>query len=128
MIHPAASLNTEPTIVLGGEAFPIPALAFKQNRKIQPLLARVAPKIIDNGARIIDLTDQDVDDLLNIALIALSRAHPDVKPDSLDDMPVTVSELTMALLVVAQQTGLFGGQSKTAGEAPGEPNPPTGTV
>jgi len=126
MTLPAVNTENWPVVSLGGFDWPVPPMTLKQNRKLQGLFKNVSGKILRDGITLDGLTEQDVADLSQIAFIALSRAHPQITVEEMDEMPIGVVELVSALLVVMEQSGLY---RKTAapGEAQGEQSPPIGT-
>lgn len=121
-----------PKITLGGKAFPVPVLAAKQNRLIDPLILRLLPLFSewqkDRIAALVKLGEKEYDALIEISYQAIKRAQPEWTRDQFLDLPVTLPELIAAFPVIAQQTGVF-----KRGE-PGEvqagmtpPSSPTGT-
>jgi len=109
-----------PSIKIAGKDWPVPQLAPRQNRVVVPALLNVLPKIIgareqangqmDGGglaqlAQYLDTTAYDK--LTDIVFHALSRAHPELRRDDFDDMPVDTAELFAAISVIAHQAGLF---------------------
>jgi hypothetical protein len=115
-----------PTIKLADVEYPVPKLALRQNIALQPLFNRVGGKILEGNIRVADLTAEDVSDLAEIAYLALSRAHPTVTREDLQDLPIGVSDLVGVLLTVMEQSNLFKRASEP-GEAQGEASPQTGT-
>jgi hypothetical protein len=116
-LHPHADA---PSINIAGKQWPVPQLSPRQNRLVVPALLDVLPKIIrareqatvqkDGGsltqlAHYLDTTAYDK--LTDIVFHALSRAHPDLKREDFDDMPVDTAELFAAMSVIAHQAGLF---------------------
>jgi hypothetical protein len=115
-----------PTITIAGKEWPVPQLAPRQNRIVVPALLDVLPKIAQAQARIkgsneggslarlgSHLDTACYDRLTDIAFHALTRAHPDLKREAFDDMPVDTAELYSALSTIAHQAGLLR-QTKSA--------------
>lgn len=107
-----ADTNDAPTITLAGKEWPVPLLVPRQQRVIIPAILRLGSV---NPTKI---TEQQYDDLVEIAFRAISRAHPQFTKEQLLDMPVTLIELISALPVIAQQTGMLAfKKGDDAGEA-----------
>ena len=109
-----------PFITIAGKAWPIPQLSPRQNRIVVPALLAVLPRIIqareetrgpndgDGLAQLAHYLDTAAyDQLTDIVFHALTRAHPDLKREAFDDMPVDTAELFAAMGVIAHQSGLF---------------------
>lgn len=121
-----------PKITLAGMEFPIPLLAVKQNRIIVPALlslsgmmtsiASVAggdksdPRWFDK----ISISTAQFDTLCDIVYTAITRGTPGFGRGEFDNMPISMQELIVAMMVVAGQTGMLG--------KPGEATPSTGEV
>jgi hypothetical protein len=117
-----------PNVTLGGKEWPIPLLAARQNKIIDPLILSLLPIFAqwqsDKAAALAQLGSVQYDALLEIAFIALKRAHPELTRDQFLDMPITLPELIGAFNIIAQQTGVFA--RDVLGEAKGVGNPQTG--
>ena len=87
-------------IMLGGQPFPVPPLAFRQIRVVTPAAQRL------NAIVLADLTDQNLADLFEIAFTGAQKGTPDLKREALEDMHVTVDELLIAKRVVCEQAGM----------------------
>ena len=107
-----------PTVAIAGRKWPVPQLSPKQNRIVVPALLELLPKIIrarersgDPGGGMAQLSQYldtaAYDRLADIAFHALTRAHPDLRREDFDDMPVDTAELFGALSVIALQAGLL---------------------
>ncbi|MGH6889802.1 MAG: hypothetical protein ACREHF_11515 [Rhizomicrobium sp.] len=83
---------SDPVIVLAGRAWRVPWLAPRQNRI-------VIPAILELGAT------PDYARLMDIALAALTRAHPALDRAAFEEQPIPLCELIDALPVIARQTG-----------------------
>jgi hypothetical protein len=116
-----------PTISLGGQDWPVPVLALRQNRVLQPLFNRVTGKIME-GCSLGELTEADIEALVQISYTALTRAHPDLSRTDFEEMPISLVQLVGAIPVVMQQSGLYKPPQAGAGEAQGEASPPIGTA
>jgi hypothetical protein len=128
----AIDTDGAPVVLLGGKSWPVPVLAAKQNRLIDPLILSLIPVFAqwqtDKAGALTKLGEKEYDALVEIAFQAIRRAAPDVKRDEFMDLPVTLPELIAAFSVIAQQTGVFARSTPgeaMAGKAP--PPPPTGT-
>ena len=117
-----------PSVTLGGKQWPVPKLAVKQNKIIDPLILGFLPVFAewtsDRASALSKIDGPKYNDLLNIAYVAIRKAS-DIKRDDFEELPITLPELIAAFGIIAQQTGIF--QRAEPGEAPGVGNPPTGT-
>lgn len=125
--------NSAPTVSLGGRIWPIPLLAARQNKIIDPLILSVLPLFSEwqtnKRAALSKLDAAHYAALQEIAFHAILRAHPEITREQFLDLPVSLPELIGAFAVIAQQTGIFeraGPGEAGAGTLP--PNAPTGTV
>jgi hypothetical protein len=84
----------DPIIIIAGREWTIPHLAPRQNRIVVPALMALD-------------TQAQYATLLDIVFAALTRAHPEIVRDELEDWPVALHELMTALPVIAKQTGLL---------------------
>ena len=115
----------DPAITLGGKEWPIPQLAVKQNRIIDPLLIRIIPSVGGDRSGLLGRLAPHYDALLEICYTALTRGNPELTRQQFDDLPVTLVEMMNAFNIIAQQTGIFV-KEPPSGEAQGV-TPPTGT-
>lgn len=133
MVEPNPQLlgdPTVPTITLAGKAWPVPMLAPKQNKHVVPTILKVVPHVLaagdgkgkfdlDRFAKAMDTTTYDA--LILVTWMALTRAHPSMTREEFEEMPIGTMELVLAVLIIAQQTGVIrpgkAGEPKT-GEAP----------
>lgn len=127
MLTPATNPDNNPTISLGGVDYPVPKLALAQNRKLQPIFARLAPRMM-SGVDMADLGEQETNDLIDVVALALSRAHVGVTKADLDELPISVIDLARSFLTVMEQSGLFKRAEPKPGEDKGEASPQTGIV
>jgi len=113
-----------PTVTLGGKAWPVPMLAARQNKIIDPLILSLLPIFAewqtDKAGALAKIGAVQYDALLEIGFQAIRRAHPDVAREQFLDMPVTLPELIAAFTIIAQQTGVF---ARTEDIAAGETLP-----
>lgn len=98
----------DPVITIAGRAWRVPLLAPRQNRIVVPALLRMGA---NPGAQ--------YDDLLGMVFAALTRAN-DLAREEFDDMPIPTWELTAAVPIVAQQTGMLSKSAKKT-SSPGAP-------
>jgi hypothetical protein len=118
-----------PKVSLGGREWPVPVLAAKQNRVIDPLILSLLPVFklwqTDRASALAKITGSEYDKLLDICLHAIRRANPDLTKDQFLDLSITLPELVAAFPVIAQQTGIF--KRGEPGEATAAESRPTGT-
>ncbi len=122
-------------VMIGGASWPVPMLAAKQNKIIDPLILGLLPVFAewqnDKTAALAKLDSKCYDALLEIAFVALSALHPHLTHEKFLELPVTLPELITAFSIIARQTGVF--QKEDAmGEVAGAGSPlketSTGTV
>ncbi|HEX3747592.1 MAG TPA: hypothetical protein VHW09_26840 [Bryobacteraceae bacterium] len=118
-----------PKVSLGGKDWPIPLMAARQNRVIDPLILNLLPLFaelqVNKAAGMAKLGTKEYDALQDIALHAIRRARPETTKDQFLDLPITLPELVAAFPIIAQQTGIF--KRGEPGEATGAVSPQTGT-
>ncbi len=143
MTEPNQQLLDDPTIpriTLAGKEWPIPMMAPKQNVVLVPTILKVVPKVLSAGdgagkfdiARFSEvMTEEAYKALVTIAWVALTRGHPALPRAEFEDMPVGTMELVLAVIIIAQQTGVIKPGAPKMGEAqppiPAAPNSQTGT-
>jgi hypothetical protein len=115
-------------VVLGGKSWPVPVLAAKQNKIIDPLILRLLPVFAewrnDRAGALAKLDAPCYDALLEVAFVAVSVASPGVTREAFLELPITLPELITAFSVIACQTGVFQ-KENTPGEAAGAERPLT---
>lgn len=127
-------MDSSPTVALGGQMWPVPVLAARQNRVIDPLILSLLPVFnewqTDKAAALAMLGTVQYEALLEIAFQAIRCARPGLAREQFLDLPVTLPELLAAFPVIARQTGVFERASPGeagAGAAPPDRSAPTGT-
>lgn len=107
-----------PSIRLAGQDYPVKPLVVKQLRVVVPALMRL------RLARLDSITQEQFDDLVEIAFQAVSSSQPTLTRDAFTDLPIRAMELMNAIPVVAKQSGMVGEESPPGEAAAGSP---TGT-
>ncbi len=106
-MHHSVDTDDAPCVSLGGKFWPIPVLAAKQNKIIDPLILSLLPIFAcwqtDKTAALATLGQVQYDALLEIAFQAVRYAHQDISREQFLDLP----ELIAAFSIIAQQTGVF---------------------
>jgi hypothetical protein len=117
-------MSESKTVTLDEKEYQVPPLVPRQLRVVVPALMRLAPLAGDSSK----LTTQLYDDMLLI--LYWGAVWPsDKKTDQgsgiqkLLDLPISFSEMTAAMKVIRDQTGLFQDAS-TEGAQPGEATNP----
>jgi hypothetical protein len=115
-----------PCVALGGQLWPVPVLAARQNRVIDPLILSLLPVFqewqTDKAAALAKFSASHYEALQEIAFHAIRRARPELSREEFLNLPVTLPELVAAFPVIARQTGIF--ERAAPGEAqPGEAQP-----
>jgi hypothetical protein len=88
--------TSDPTIVIAGQKWPVPLLAPRQNRIVMPALMQLGTN-----------PEENYEILLEIAFVALTRAHPGILREAFEEWPIPCYELRDALPVIAKQTGFL---------------------
>ena len=116
-------------VTLGASEWPIPLLAAKQNRVIDPLILSLLPLFsqwqADRSKGLAMLGLKEYESLQEIAYQAIRRARPELTREQFLELPVTLPELIGAFPVIAQQTGVF--KRGEPGEATAAESRRTGT-
>jgi hypothetical protein len=99
-------MNT-PTVTIGGRSLTVRPLSLRALRDT------VLPKLDQLGSTRGMLSPAQLDDVLDIVHVAVSRAHPEVTRDWIAD-EVTVADLGQLLAVITEASGL---RPVPAGEA-----------
>jgi hypothetical protein len=125
-------LEDAPRVSVGGQEWPIPQLAAKQNRIIDPLILSLLPVFnewqTDKAHALSMLGGPQYEALQEICYQAIRKARPELMRDQFLDLPVTLPELIAAFPVIAQQTGVFKRGEPGEAQAGTDPQrPQTGT-
>ena len=126
-------MTASKTITLAGRKFPVPPLPFRVNREVFPICHRLDKgglirRTIDAGG-ILDCSTEEMDDLAEIAFLAIGAGGSDMSREAFDTLPITPPEFTGAFLVIRVQTGAWvevaskPGADIASGEAKGTPAP-----
>lgn len=132
MIAPDKSLLEDPsvlTIELGGERWPVPKLAPRQNEVVVPILLRLIPKLTEvvrgqaPGQHVSNLAvlgkvlnEENMHDLYTVIFHSLQRGHKAMTRDEFDDLPIGALDAVNAVMTIARQTGVI--RTARPGEAP----------
>lgn len=109
------------TINLGSKEWDIESpLKFRQLRIIEPAMSKIIAMRADADA---GKTEMFYDEMAIVILTAINNKA--VTRETLDEMPVKVSDLVSAVQTIAQAAGMW--KAPNAGEAPGKapPNAPS---
>lgn len=94
-------------VSLGGRVFKLPKLVWRQIKPIAVSLPKLSRKFKSDDSEG-DATEADLDEMLRIVWIALTRAQPALTLDDLQDLPIALGEITVAITQVAVAAGLTG--------------------
>ncbi|GLR26511.1 hypothetical protein [Limnobacter litoralis] len=94
------------TISLGGEDYVVPALNFRQIKKIQPDIQKL--ENLSGGL----ISDEEMEVMAKVVHEALSRNYPDITQDKVLDL----LDLRNAPIVVKAIMGISGFEAREAGE------------
>ncbi len=126
MTEPNESLldGVTPTVEFAGKKWPVPKLAIKQLKVIQPKLDRLADVVITKETPMREYTEEDFGDLATVLYFGLTRAHPTLTRDEFEDMPTNRYEIAAAFFVVFKQsTRERPATAEASGEAQGAASP-----
>ena len=125
---------TDPKIKLGDTEYVIPKLAIKQNKHVEPLVAKHLQFFLDAKNKIatkaiLQLTEQEAEDFTKIVYYCVTRGKPELTWEQFEALPLSMKDIMLSLPTCVQQSGLFTTQAAAGGNpAPGEaPSPLTGT-
>jgi hypothetical protein len=99
-----------PTIRLAGKDYPVKPLVVKQLRVVVPAMMRL------RGARLETITQEQFDDLVEMAYMAVCPCQTGLTRDEFTDLPIKAIELMEAIPVIAAQSGMLKEKSEP-GEA-----------
>jgi hypothetical protein len=106
-----SDIDNAPKVSLGGKDWPVPKLAIKQNRIIDPLIIRILPVFklwqTDQEAAVLQMCEKEYDNLITVCLEAVRRAAPALTKDEFMELQITLPEMIAAFPVIAKQTGLI---------------------
>jgi hypothetical protein len=118
-------MNEElPTVTLGERSWPLPRLAIKQLRRVRHKIISLtrdmqADPDETTGDKIMNLTDEQYDDMLDAVYWSLTRAEPMLSREDFDNLQASDTEILLAFFAVRAQSGLY--VTAAAGsEQPGE--------
>jgi hypothetical protein len=134
MYNPVDTENA-PKVALGGQLWPVPPLAARHNKIVDPLILSLLPLFAewdtDRAGALAKLGSAHYESLQEISFQGLKRAHPQLTRDQFLDLPITLPELVAAFAIIAKQTGIFEragpGEASAEGIPPDSSNSPTGT-
>lgn len=97
---------------IGGKSWTIASpLRFKQLRLIEPAMSKIiAMKVSGEGT-----TEKFYDEMANVILAAVMPIDQTFTRAALDDLPVSIGDLTEAVKTIAQAAGMW--KAPTSGEA-----------
>jgi hypothetical protein len=123
-----------PTIMLAGQAWPIPLLSPKQLRVVLPPLLSIIPRIaasysviqvtnpetgqqepksVADMVKLSELLDNGgIDSIYTIIFNSLLKGHPKLTKEEFEDMPIGTFEMIDSLMVIGRQTGVMRSASK----------------
>lgn len=87
-----------PTVRLGHDDWPVPEFVWGQNKKLLPLMRRLAEMEATKP------TEADLDTLGKIMYLGISGGTPTLKPDHMDLIPMALRQQLMALDVFLAQS------------------------
>lgn len=96
-----------PVIKIAGIEWFVPTLALRQTRTIIPAMARLLPVLDRLKIDPTGLTEDDLDLLLKLVHLALTRAYPGLQYEQLLDAQITLQEMTEAIPIIAVQAQIF---------------------
>lgn len=99
------------TITLVGSPIEVPMLPIRYNKIAYPLCqklmkAKVLERVL-RGKGQVELTTEEMDDLIEIAFAAVQAANPRVTREEFDNWPISPPELVDAFFLIRYQTGAW---------------------
>ncbi len=101
-----------PKITLGSKDYPVKPLNVRQMRVVIPAMVRL------KGVHLGTITEQQIDDLVEIVYQAVYPCQDKLTRDDLMNMSISPLELIKAIPVIALQTGMAPKKEAEPGEAP----------
>jgi hypothetical protein len=93
-----------PTATLAGQKWPVPKMAIRQCEVVVPLIVKRMADVAGGPA---GLTAEVIHDLATVVFWGLERGHKGLTREEFDEMPIDLTDLIDAMLVVSRQTGLL---------------------
>lgn len=90
------------TLKIGTENYIVPPLNFKGLRKAKPLLDKLPTQLEGNS----QMSDEQMDAMLDFILLALSRNYPDMTKDQLEDI-LDMANIQDVMAAITGQSGLI---------------------
>ena len=119
------------TIEMGSTAYVVPRLPIKYSRIVYPICQRLTngelPERILIPKEPLQLTDDEMDDLIKICFVACQAAEPNMTEEQFFDLAITPPQLYDAFFAIRKACGgwrAVEGQ-KMSGEDPPTSEPPT---
>lgn len=97
-------------IELGRQKFTITELTFGRLKKVLPIILLALPALKAGDPLAFDK-------IAEVIVIAIEQAHPDVKAEQLDELPIRPDELLAAVQAIAKLAGLEEAQTDPKVEA-----------
>lgn len=127
------------TITMGGREFSVPPFSLRINKRAYPLcaalsntglsdqlIARYRTILAGDVPPAIEVSDAQMDQLIELALVTAQAAEPEMTADAFEAMTITPEDLFSAFLTARYQTGYWvavtgptADQDDDAGEAEG---------
>ena len=95
-------------VELGGKTWLLPSLVWKQIKVVIPGIDAFRARYAEIMASGSEYGEADLDQMLRIVWAALTRARPDLTLAELEELPISVSQLAVAIPQVAKAAGLGG--------------------
>jgi hypothetical protein len=95
-------------VELGGKTWLLPSLVWKQIKVVIPGIDAFRARYAEIMASGSEYGEADLDQMLRIVWAALTRARPDLTLAELEELPISVSQLAVAIPLVAKAAGLGG--------------------
>jgi hypothetical protein len=105
------STTTTKTIKINGHEYELPPLTIKQNKHVEPLVAKHAEFFVrvlqQDNIGLHDLTEERSEDFTTIVFYAMTRIMPALTRKDFDEWPIGMREILQALGPCLVQSQLF---------------------
>lgn len=103
--------NRSRTIILAGGSFDVPMFPIRLNKIAYPICQKLhAAQVIERaiaGEGKCDVSAEEMDDLTELAFVAVQAANPRITREEFDNWPISPPELVDAFFLVRYQTGAW---------------------
>lgn len=97
------------TMIIAGSPFEVPMLPIRLNKIAYPICRKLSNagflnRIVEGKGQV-DCSTEEMDDLTELAFVAVSSANPRITREEFDNWPITPPELVDVFFLIRYQTG-----------------------